>query len=1046
MALNVWTVSSGTSLGSFPEEDTLSIALPVQNTTGITFSVISGALPGGTRINGTNIEGNPYIVANNTNYSFCIRATDGTQISDRTFFITITGNNQPQFITAAGSLPIGPAKQLYVLDQSLVNYQIEAFDLDVAIGQTLTYFIGNNDGALPNGLTLSPSGVISGYIEPVVKITPADGTGTYDESFYDAVAYDFANLPTDGFDSYLYDDVFYDYNMASAPPTTLNANYQFKVTVTDGVNYAQRVFNIFVVGTDQFRADNTAFNGVADSFSADATYLRSPVWITNSNLGTYRANNYLTIPIVLYDNTDVLFRLEITNEEVYAVSSQVLPTDNAVSQGFYGTLTSNSNVINNVINANRYSIGQTITGEYIPSNSTVTSVTTSSITISETVGLLPSNTIIVTGITSLSGTFACVKLTNTLVYGQSITITGSNTGTGSITGYSSGNIYYVVGTPTSKSFQLSTTPGGSPISTSIGTPSNLIFTASVTIQLQYGGNQLTVSNVKGTIEPGQFLTFDNYLDGADETIYQIESVTPLINNQYRITLYTTGTVTYSNNIVQSLVPLKLNIPNGTPFYIGSLSTLPAGIKFDIASGNIYGKIPYQPQVTQSYEFTITATRLGDNITEYLNSSKTFNLTLLGDVNSQITWNTPNNLGIAPAGYISNLSVNASTSVPNAIISYNLVSGTLPPGLTLSLDGEILGTINQYANNSTGTLGVTIFDGGLLTFDQTNTTLDRTFTFTIKASDQYNYSAVTREFTLSITTPNTVPYSNIVTKPYLKASQRSAWYDFINNPSIFTPGSIYRPNDSNFGIQTSLTMLVYAGIQTEDASAYIGAMGLNFKKKRFQFGNVEKALAIDPNTGNEVYEVIYVQMIDPLEPNGLHLPLKITSDLGTESDKITVDNSTIFYDATISDLTINVPFDRRNNPPVTVDSTGYEVSNPNPDTYFPNSITLWQERLYQTVDHYDVNGNPVAGLSERNYLPLWMRSVPTGQKQQRGYTLCVPLCFCKPGTADTIILNIKYSGFEFNTIDYQIDRFIIDSVTGYEGDKYLVFKNDRITVG
>ena len=1012
---------------------------------GVTYKVISGALPGGLRINGSHIVGNPYIVANNTTSSFCIRATDGISITDHTFFITITGLNEPKFITAAGDLPIGPAKQLYVLDQSLVSYQIEAFDLNVAVGQTLTYFIGNDDGKLPKGLTLSPSGLISGFIEPVVKITPEDGSGTYDESFFDAVAYDFANLPTDGFDSYLYDDVFYDYNMTTAPPTTLNANYKFRVTITDGVNFAQRIFNIFVIGTDQFRADNTAFNGVASGFSADATYLRSPVWLTNANLGVYRANNYLTIPIALYDTIDVLFRLERTNEEVYALSSKVLATDNVVSQSLLGTLTSNSNVITNVANANRYTVGQLITGKNIPTNSVINSVTTTTITISKTIGQLPINNILITEITSLGGTFFCLKLNSVLIPGQTITITGANTGTGGISGYTSGNVYYVIGIPTLTSFQLSATFGGSPISTSIGSPTGLTVIASVTVQLNYGGNQITVSNVKGTIEKGQYLTFDNYLEGADETVYEVEDVTPLINNQYRITLCTAGTVTLTDGFVQQLVPLKINIPNGTPFYIGSLSKLPPGVKFDIASGNIYGKIPYQPNVTKNFEFTITGTRLGDNIKEYLNSSKTFNITLLGDVNSEIMWDTQNNLGTIPAGYVSTLSVIAKSKVPDAVVTYNLVSGTLPPGLRLSSDGEILGTLNQYTTPIKS--GVTIFDGGLLTFDDNTTSIDRTFKFTIQASDQFNYSAINRDFTVSVSTPNTVPYSNIVTKPYLKSSQRSMWYDFINDPGVFTPSSIYRPNDINFGIQSSLTMLVYAGIETEVASAYIGAMGLNFKKKRFQFGNVEKATAVDPVTGESIYEVVYVQMIDPLEVNGKHLPTKITNNLGTESDRISVDNSTIFYDATISELSINVPFDRRNTPMVTVDSTGYEVSNPNPNEYFPNSITNWQNRLSNTVASLDANGNVISTvLLERNYLPLWMRSVPPGQKQQRGYTLSVPLCFCKPGTADTIILNIKYSGFEFNTIDYQIDRFIIDSVTGYQGDKYLVFKNDRITVG
>lgn len=56
---------------------------------GVTYKVISGALPGGLRINGSHIVGNPYIVANNTTSSFCIRATDGISITDHTFFITI---------------------------------------------------------------------------------------------------------------------------------------------------------------------------------------------------------------------------------------------------------------------------------------------------------------------------------------------------------------------------------------------------------------------------------------------------------------------------------------------------------------------------------------------------------------------------------------------------------------------------------------------------------------------------------------------------------------------------------------------------------------------------------------------------------------------------------------------------------------------------------------------------------------------------------------------------------------------------------------------
>ena len=1002
MALNVWTQNSGYSFGSFPESIAINQQLPVHNDNGITYKVISGSLPGGLIIKGNYLFGSPYIVANDTTYKFCIRATDGVQISDRTFTMTITGNNTPIFVSAPGDLPVGGGQQFYVLDQTHVNYQIEAFDLNTAVGQKLTYFIGSDDGELPKGLSLSPDGVISGFIEPVIKITPADGNGTFDNAFFDAVAYDFANLPSDGFDSYKYDDVFFDFNLATAPPTTLNANYQFRVTLTDGVNYAQRIFKIFVVGTDQFRADNTAFNGVADGFSSDATYLRAPVWITNTNLGTHRANNYLTVPIALYDNLDVIFRLETTNEEVYATAIQLTATDNQISINVTGTVTTDSTTITNVTDARSLTVGQSIRGGGIPD-------------------------------------------------GTTITATGSNS--------------IMISQPAIRTVALAT--------------------------LQCGGDQIVVTAINGIPQVGQYFTLDFYLDNATETKYEIESVTALYNNQYRLKLYTT---------------LEIAIPNGTAFYIGSLSQLPTGVSFDLASGSIYGQIPFQPAVTKTYTFTITATRLGNNITEQLNASKTFTISIIGDIDSVIKWNTPSNLGVIPANYISTLAVNATTTVPNAVVIYQLESLTvtsamgdgttvtlsfdpqtsipfgigniiqvdnivpagyngiwrvtaatassvsfanstmgtlvsegtvskngLPPGLTLNLDGEITGTTNQYYNPSTGELGLTTFDNGAVTFDNNTTTVDRVFVTTITARDQFNYSSITRDFTITVNTPNSVAYSNIITRPYLKTDQRTAFKAFISNSGIFPPESIYRTNDKNFGLQSELKMLVYAGIQTQLASAYVGAMGLNIKKKRFQFGNVKKAEAFDPITGALVYEVVYVQMLDPMEPNGVHLPLKVMSVPGLESDLITADNSTTFYTQRLSDLGIPNPRNTRDIPEVTIDSTGYEISNPSPDTYFPSSITNWQTRLSGV------------GSTERNYLPLWMRSIPVGEKQQLGYTLSIPLCFCKPGTADTIILNIKYSGFDFKIIDYTVDRFIIDNVTGYSGDKYLVFKNDRITV-
>jgi len=861
MSFTVWTQPSGYSFGTFQEENNFDQALPITGLSGVTYSIISGKLPGGLELIGTHIKGTPYIVSRPTISSFCIRATDGVNISDRTYSITVTGVNPLEFVTASGALPVGMHQQMYVLDSTYIDYQIEAFDLDIATGATITYFISSGDGELPPGLTLTTSGQLVGFIKPTLRITPADGSGTYDNSYFDAVAYDFAVRPTNGFDTYQYDDVFYDYSLPSSTPTSINRNYQFKVTITDGRNFAQRIFRIFVVGEDQFRADTMTLDGFAGMFTADVTYLRKPAWITASNLGVFRANNYITIPVALYDNNNVLFRLEQTNQEIYATTSQVLNSDNV------------------------------------------------------------------------------------------------------------GNGYY-----------------------------------------------LTITNTSAAPTVGQYFTFDNFIPGATGALYQISHVEVVDSTHYRLTLST---------------PLLLSVPDNASFYIGSLCKLPEGTQFDINTGEIYGNVPYQPAITRVYKFTLTATRFGDK-SDSVSNSRTFTISIIGEIDSVISWNTPKDLGSIDANYISTLRVSATSTIPGAIVIYNIVDGILPPGLTLNLDGEIIGKVNQYYDSATGTLGITSFDGGTLTFDHNTTTFNRVFTFSIQARDQYNYSALTQTFTVRVNTPNEMAYSNIKTKPYLKETQRAAWKAFINNTSVFTPGSIYRTNDPSFGVQSELSMLIYAGIETVEAAAYVGAVGLNHKRKRFQFGSIKKAVAVTPGTKDQVYEVIYVEMIDPSEPNGKYLPEKITN-LGLETKTISVDSSNDFWSRSLSVLESNAPTLDRPEPIITVDSTGYEASNPNADTYFPNSVTNWQKRLSRV------------GSTERNYMPLWMRSIQPGTKQELGFTLAVPICYCKVGTADDILLNIKHSGFDFKTLDYTADRYIIDAVEGNASDKYLVFRNDRITV-
>ena len=204
----VETAGSGVaSKIAFSERRPLDLSLPVNSTTGVTYSVISGKLPPGLRLDGSAIVGSPFEVPRITDFTFCIRASKAGQISDRTFTITIEGEDIPEFITPEGLLSLGDPGELFVIDSTYVDYQIEALDADTATGQRLSYFIDRDGGALPPGLVLTDDGRIVGFVQPTLAITPADGDGTYDNSFYDGVAFDFAFVPTNGYDSYIYDTV-----------------------------------------------------------------------------------------------------------------------------------------------------------------------------------------------------------------------------------------------------------------------------------------------------------------------------------------------------------------------------------------------------------------------------------------------------------------------------------------------------------------------------------------------------------------------------------------------------------------------------------------------------------------------------------------------------------------------------------------------------------------------------------------------------------------------------------------------------------------------
>lgn len=1093
MALILWTQPSGTLLGSLNERVAANIALPVDTQiTGVSYTVISGTLPPGLRITDSSIVGTPFDVARETVFTFCIRASHTSGIADRTFKINVSGADAPEFVTQEGYLDVGTANQLYTIDSTYIDYQIEAFDADLATGQRLSYFIADNSGTLPPGLSLTVDGRIVGFVKPTLSIKPEDGDGTFDNSFYDSVAFDFAYRPSNGFDSYVYDQQFFDYSLPSIRPRKLNQNYEFIVTVTDGDSIARRKFAIFVVGDDYFRADNTNWLDGSSQFTADVTYLKSPIWATPANLGTYRANNYVTVMLDTYDTEGIVYELVAATEEweqnkdyaygdiilvdlntgkslvcITAHNSQTefdttkwadygLPPGTSFDQTsgeVFGSIPYQpaiSKVYRFIVDAVRYS-GEIDVNEYIvtPTNQ---GLEVSQIVISTSE--FPDITRALSSITNIEVTTTYTDPSQQeFEYGNDLVITAFD----SISDVTVLANCYIDGT-----------------TLTVGTATNPIVIGAVLNGAGVIAGTYIVSNISGsgagstwvvsqpqTVEDvtlvGYYVVKLTFEDTTAPTVGRYYRITGNSNSLYNGFFLCTDSSTTSISLsfatdpgefgtgttLIAMVTASVDTPSAVdviqtnidPAFITNINyNNPAEVVIELAT-------PISVLTTDS---TVVNVRFSTPSGEVARTSRLFYMNLIGEVDSTIEWVSNSDLGSLTANFISTIKLEATSTITNALLLYTVTSGRLPPGLSLALDGELVGKVRQYGDGTNP--GITLVDGKEFTLDGGKTIFDKVFTFTVKARDQYGFSASEKTFTIKVETPDQLTYSNIRTRPFLKIEQRESWKEFINNTSVFTPDSIYRPNDSNFGLQTELSMLVYAGIETTEAAAYISAMGLNHKRKRFHFGDVKKAIAYLPGTYTPVYEVVYVQMVDPLEPNKKRLPGKISSR-SIQPNAITVDLSNNIWASgwTGSNPTQQALLEQpaigayRPDTTLTVDSTGYEVSNPNVNEYFPNSISNWRDNIKNWQD------GDTSLATERNYLPLWMRSIQPGSNQELDFQLAVPLCYCKVGKADDIVLNIKYSGFDFKTLDYTADRYIIDSVEGLTSDKYLVFRNDRITV-
>lgn len=1085
--ISLWTVPNGQKIKTYLEQTQVRLELPISpNYNDVDIELISGKLPNGLKLVGTRLEGIVSEVAVDTVYDFVFRAHWEGYFDDRSLSVVVTGPDDPRWITEQGLLPVGPNNTFFVLDNEFIDFQLVAIDDDILAGEILNYFIANDDGELPPGITLTEDGRLVGITEPLLSLDKKYREGGYDMFPYGDIPMDYGIRPTNGFSSFFYDSQPFDYFEGTSSPRKLNRYYPFTISVTDGFAVVKRQFKIYVVGDDFLRADNTIMQSATGVFRADNTHIRNPIWVTPRNLGYKRANNYVTIFLDVIDNDTLVgtvsYRLEEFND------------DGSISELPLGLELSS------------------VTGEisgYIPYQPAITKNYKFTVNATRIEGDF--DTVIVTGtyiedaiIGSTRIKIAKIDLTDVdgvsdlrELIGRRIFI---NKGLYFVVGINDSNLEYdliFLGdslAPQSSIIVYETAQSGQSYVN--------IFKISQDLKERYNGRQYifsngsdyTITDIKSyitweikseSLEDITSIDFLNQLIAKYEKP-ELQSLQDFIlndvaqyYNDYEIEIKENNrwwVTVKDNSFTRSIVKLQeyindILVFDSSPPAIKSVKQPYDRFIFDknlnltLQQGRNIGMAVF---AGESFSERIVKSSIDETVQP--SKSKTFELKVIGEIDSNIRWITPEDLGTLTKDKPSMIQLVAETTVPESPMFYTLIDGQLPQGMQLSYRGLLIGK-PQLSSTS-------------------EDLITENYEFIVEAKDRFNLVAIRRKFILKVAEKDKLNYTDIIVKPLLPQIQRDSFKLFVRNPDIFLYDYIYRPNDPEFGLRDNIEMIIYSGIEKNQIEKFVSAAAKNHKRKKYKLGTPTKAIAQLPGTRDTIYEVVYLPVIDPYETaRG-----KTTNSFQTTSSKkITVDsvqyaamddNSKIglgldalpVYSRDIVKFVFEEPLDtiiietRDSSINFDVDNNDFEVTvraggdvnvslqilDSEPKRIRPDTNTIKTDsdaikisqssdskKYISSIEHMRDNIQNI-GAVDAEYMPLWMRT-PQNNIQQLGHVNAIPICYCKPGTADKIIENIKKSGYDFKQINFEIDRYIIKSTLETNSEQYIVFANYQFNV-
>ncbi len=500
-------------------------------------------------------------------------------------------------------------------------------------------------------------------------------------------------------------------------------------------------------------------------------------------------------------------------------------------------------------------------------------------------------------------------------------------------------------------------------------------------------------------------------------------------------------------------------------YILDSGSLPTGLSLDSTSGWLTGTLPNFSATETNFTFGVKVRKR--NNTEYVSAATSFTITVVGNVDSTVTW--PARDMTIKTGEQSQLDIMATIS-DNRPVQYELKSGStnviagnfvvgetytivssgttdftsigsanntagttftatgigsgsgtaslgtnkLPQGLQLNEDGLIVGRVS-FENMS--------FDTGTTTFDDTNvftneTTFEQVYSFVARIFSADGVIDTYKKFTITLDVTTNKPYESLYARALPPQAQKDIYDNLIQNNDDIPQQDVYRASDYAFGIQKDIRTVIAAGLTPAQETDYVEAMSKNFWNNTLRFGGFKTARALDSD-GTVKYEIVYVELIDNkqgVDPiTGLSASPVLRQDVRSNTSTWT---NPLAVSETMPD----------------VSHGHYLTSQANDYHVYPNSIENMRSRLKTDIGYQ---------VLERKVLPDWMQD-KQADDTVLGWTLAAPIVYCKPGTSAKIKYRleqrIKTANLDIKKISFEVDRFILDNNLS----KYFDKTNQKFT--